>query len=253
MWVSYLINLKANTDRLANCARQFDAAGIPWTRVDGVNGWAMTDEEVARVYSATRNAKDGKHPLVKPEIGCYLSHIEAWRQIAEGTEPGGFIFEDDFQADASLRPAIERLSVADADWDMVKLFSFDPEPKMLSRRPLGDGLVIGEPYRVPTCLIGYGVTRKAARRLVDTSIPFFRPVDEDMKYFWEKELRMALVLPPPIIVGDQAAQTGTIGDARRAKAAERRQSTGSAPLHKLIYQLKYAVQLHYHRLWRPKR
>src|SRR5438477_7156485 len=102
MWPAYVINLAANTRRMEDSARQLGAQGIAWRRIDAVDGRALSSAEIARVYDARRNAQSAKHPLVAPEIGCYLSHIAAWRAVAESNAPGGFIFEDDFAADASL-------------------------------------------------------------------------------------------------------------------------------------------------------
>lgn len=216
MWPAYVINLADNTARLENAARQLEAQGLPWERIDAVNGWALDEAEMARVYDADRNARHGRHPLVPAEIGCYLSHIAAWDRIAKGDAPGGFIFEDDFAADETLAPLLHLLAEDDAgDWDMVKLFTFDAEPRIVAERTLGDFRLV-TPYRVPTCLIGYALTRDAAARLVARAVPFFRPVDEDQKFFWETGLRVALVLPAPIAVGDQQTVTGTIGKARRA-------------------------------------
>ncbi|MFC6687901.1 hypothetical protein [Jhaorihella thermophila] len=103
------------------------------------------------------------------------------------------------------------------------------------------------PDKVPTCLIGYGLRREAAAHLASRALPFFRPVDEDQKFFWETGLRVALVLPPPIEVGDQQAETGTIGNARRAATAGR--SRLRQGLHGALYQLRYRVLLRWHR-WR---
>ncbi len=244
MWPAYVINLADNTSRLQRSARQLDGAGVAWHRIDGVNGWAMGEAEIGAVYDAKRNARDGKHRLVAPEIGCYLSHIAAWRAIAEGDAPGGFIFEDDFAADDSLAEKLDLLSGPQDMWDMVKLFSFDATPKMVETKALGP-YEIGIPYRVPTCLIGYGLTKSAAARLVDRAIPFFRPVDEDQKFVWETGLRVALILPPPITVGDQEAATGTIGSVRRATRSGR--SVLGQTLHNLSYQLRYAWRLRRHR------
>jgi glycosyl transferase family 25 len=249
MWPSYIINLADNVTRLRNASRQMDAQGIPWSRVEGVNGWAMTEAEVAAVYARDENARRAKHPLVRPEIGCYLSHIEAWRRIAADTaHPGGFIFEDDFAAEPTLRRAMELLSVGPPDWDVVKLFSFDRSPRMLSDAELGDGMRIGIPYRVPTCLIGYGITREAAARLSETATPFFRPVDEDMKFFWEKNLKITLVTPPPVRVGPQDAETGTISATRRTEAKRRRATDLFRVLRNVKYQLAYETRLRFHRL-----
>jgi glycosyl transferase family 25 len=244
MWPSYVINLARNVQRLQNSARQLDAAGIPWERIEAVNGWELSDDEVAAVYDAERNARDGKQPLVAPEIGCYLSHIAAWERIASSPHSGGFIFEDDFAADDTLARKLELLSVEQTAWDMVKLFSFDAEPPLEWDRPLGP-YRIGLPYRVPTCLIGYGLTKQAAARLAARARPFFRPVDEDQKFVWETGLRVALILPPPIRVGDQATVTGTIGNERRAARGRRHRVTRG--LHNLLYSLRYAIKLACHR------
>lgn len=245
MWPSYVINLADNLRRMENSARQLEAQGLPWRRIEGVNGWGLSDAEMGRVYDARRNARDGKHQLVRPEIGCYLSHVRAWEEIAAGEAEGGFIFEDDFAADDTLAEKLELLSRPQDMWDMVKLFSYDPAPPLVSEAPLGPYRV-GIPYRVPTCLIGYGLTRAAAARLAARAIPFFRPVDEDQKFVWETGLRVALVLPPPIVVGDQEAATGTIGSVRRATRSGR--SAFGQTLHNLRYQVGYSI-----RLWRHRR
>lgn len=247
MWPSYVINLKDNTRRMDNSARQLQAQNLPFERIEGVNGWGLADAEIARVYDEARNAREAKHRLVKPEIGCYLSHIAAWRAIAQGQAEGGFIFEDDFAADETLGAKLALLSAPQDMWDMVKLFSFDPAPDLVEKAPLG-AFEIGIPYRVPTCLIGYGLTKAGAKRLVDRAIPFFRPVDEDQKFLWETGLRVALVLPPPILVGDQEAATGTIGSVRRATRSGR-SALGQA-IHNLRYQARYARKLKQH--WKGK-
>ncbi len=227
-----------------NARAQLAAQGLPFERIDAVNGWQLPETEITRVYDAAANAARARHDLVPAEIGCYLSHIDAWRAIADGDAPGGFIFEDDFQADETLANVLAALSEdGGSDWDMVKLFTFDPDAKTVAERDLKPGLRLVVPFRVPTCLIGYGLTRDAACRLADRAVPFFRPVDEDQKYFWETGLRVALTLPAPIIVGDQQTVTGTIGNARRTAA-----QGGLARLWRgLRTQIAYQLALRWHR------
>lgn len=244
MWPAYVINLADNAARLSRSAAQFESADVAWRRVEGVNGWQMDAVTRARVYDAARNARLGKHHLVGPEIGCYLSHIAAWHAVAEGCAPGGFIFEDDFASDDTLSDKLRLLSEPQNMWDMVKLFSFDPNPRMVKTEKLGP-YQIGIPYRVPNCLIGYGITKAAAARLAQRAIPFFRPVDEDQKFVWETGLRVALILPPPLRVGDQEAATGTIGAARRSTRIGR--SVLGQTLRNLSYQINYAWCLRRHR------
>ncbi len=248
MWPVYVINLARNTIRLANSAAQLDRQGIPFERIDAVDGWALPDAEIVRVYDSKENGRRARHPLIRSEIGCYLSHIAVWRRIAEGAAGGGgFVFEDDFRAVEDLGEIMTLLSEDRRGWDMVKLFTLDPRPRCVARRDLGSGHEIVVPFRVPTCMLGYGLTREAARRLVDRAVPFFRPVDEDHKFFWETGLQVALVLPAPLTVGDQRAVTGTIGTerriARRAKGVSRLMQAKRG----LLYRIRYTALLYYHR------
>jgi len=244
MWPSYVINLADNTARLAAVTKIMIAQGIAFERVEGVNGWSLDEAEIARTYDDVRNAKDGRHPLVPAEIGCYLSHIAAWQRIADGDAAGGFIFEDDFDATPQLGQVLDALSADKSDdWDMTKLFTLDENVALSAPRPLVDDVAIGTPYRVPTCLIGYALTKSAATRLVAQALPFFRPVDEDQKFVWETGLRVALVLPPPVVLGDQQTVTGTVGRARRAA----RRGGFVHFLHRARYALGYRRALSRHR------
>jgi glycosyl transferase, family 25 len=247
MWHSYLINLADNRVRLERSREQFDALGIAFSRVDAVNGWTLSETESARVYDREAGRRRFKYELVKPEIGCYLSHIECWRRITESGEDGGFVFEDDFRAAADLKQVLKAVSRDDGDWDVVKLFTLKDRPREVSGRPLTENHRIVVPYRVPTCLIGYAIRRRTAKKLARGAVPFFRPVDEDMKFFWEKGLKVALVLPAPISVGDQQAETGTIGMARKTAHGETGGGGLAKALKNIIYQLNYNGLLHYHR------
>lgn len=252
MWTSYVINLGPNAVRMKNAAAQLREQGLPFQRIDAVNGWELTQDEIDEVYDPRANARRGKYPLVPAEIGCYLSHIDAWGAIAASDQPGGFIFEDDFQAGPALAATMDALvNDPDRDWDMVKLFTFDEGAKIHTGRDLGGGVRVVVPDKVPTCLIGYGLTREAAAHLAARAVPFFRPVDEDQKFFWETGLRVALALPAPVQVGDQQAETGTIGNARRDSAAGAGGRAKQALRH-LWYQLRYRVLLRWHR-WKEAR
>ena len=84
MWPSYVINLARNTGRMENSARQLAAHGIEFERIDAVDGWSLSDPEIDSVYDKAANRRRARYDLIRPEIGCYLSHIEAWLRIAGG-------------------------------------------------------------------------------------------------------------------------------------------------------------------------
>ncbi len=239
--------MEQDTIRLDNSRRLFDDAGLPFSRIEAIDGRTLDESRVREVYDERAARRRFKYPLVRAEIGCYLSHVEAWRRIAQGGEPGGFVFEDDFAFNGDPAPVMEALSRDDGDWNMVKLFSIKARPRVVDHRPLTQTHRLSTPYAVPNGLVGYALRREAAARLADQSIPFFRPVDEDHKFFWEKGLKVALVQPMPVVMGDDRSATGTVGDHRSAG----RRATHASPIHQAItnmaYQLSYRGRLWVHR------
>ncbi|SMM97775.1 Glycosyl transferase, family 25 [uncultured Candidatus Thioglobus sp.] len=234
---------------MENCQIQFSDNNIDFERIDAVNGWQLSQHQIDSVYDVKRNRKIGKYPLVLPEIGCYLSHYQAWKKIANGEDEGGFIFEDDFITNSDLKDVLELLSQDIQDWDMIKLFTLNPKQKKIFSRPLSEKYNIIIPYKVPSCLLGYGLRREAAKKLIKQYQTISRPVDEDIKFFWETGLRVALVDPMPLKIGDQQTVTGTIGNERRIKSKEYiLRSKSSQALHGILYQLKYTILLHWYRI-----
>ena len=253
MWPVYLINLAEQPERLEKSHTQFAEFNIAYERMEAVNGWQLTADEIAEVYDEVANRRWGKYPLVRPQIGLFMSHINAWKRIAAGTAEGAFIFEDDFAADPSLPDVLRLLSEELVESDLVKLFSFKQSKFPLSRRPLGERHEIVVPYRVPNCNIAYGLTKVAAGRLSEKVIPFFRQCDETIKFFWDTNLRVSLVWPPPVRSDAETSQIGAVSTTRRAANRRKGWAQFRQTTRNTSYQLHYQTCLHFYRLqefWR---
>lgn len=247
-WPVYLINLEKDRTRLEAATAELARAGVRWTRVPAINGRALPAERIAKVYDARTNRARARHPLTPPEIGCYLSHISAWRALVSSDAPGALILEDDFRISGDFAGTLRALSRDTGPWDMVKLFTFRPEARRMNPRRIGPGLEIAVPYKVPSTMLGYALRREAAVRLLRRTPPFFRPVDEDIKFFWERDLSIALMSPQPIEIGLQDSSEGSVGDSRRSVNKKDPRSGPERLLAGLRYQLGYSIGLHWRRL-----
>ena len=78
-WKICLINLERSTDRLAACASQLDSYGLPFDRVEAVNGDTLDVSTINNLYNFSDSSYH-KH-MTRGELGCYLSHVRAWRAI----------------------------------------------------------------------------------------------------------------------------------------------------------------------------
>ena len=132
-WPVYVINMADNTARLARCTEALGAIGVAFSRFEAVNGRALGGDEVARLYDPKANRQKFRHPLVRGELGCYLSHIGLWRLLVEGSAPGAVILEDDFDPAPDLAKILNALETDTRPWDMVKLYSRRPEARMIGR------------------------------------------------------------------------------------------------------------------------
>lgn len=247
-WPVFVINMADNTTRMDRVASELAQLGIDFTRFEGVDGRALSQEKIAQVYDPVANLRRSRHPMVKPEIGCYLSHIALWEKIAAGDAPGGFILEDDFAATDDLAEALAAIASDDADWDIAKLFSARVKQKIFAPRPLIAGHKIGAPYKVPNTMLGYAIRRSAAAYLAASALPMSRPVDEDHKHFWESKIRVVMVTPPVLAFGEQSAETGTITAARHRTQNRNVRTLLFQGWRSLRFRLNYIIKLHWNRM-----
>ncbi|MCR9067250.1 MAG: glycosyltransferase family 25 protein [Rhodobacteraceae bacterium] len=239
MWPVYVINMADSPERLDRVAAELDGAGIAWERIEAVDGRALGADEVARVYDEDRNRRHARYPLVRGEIGVYLSHMACWQALLDSDADGAIVLEDDFRVVGDLGGVVAALEGDAGAWDVAKLFSMKPVQWAAPTRSIGPELQIGQPTRVPSTMLGYAIRRTAAERLLQRSVPFFRPIDEDQKFHWEFGITVAMVDPAPIAIGAQDTKVGTIGAARRAANRADPRSWLARSLAGLRYQAGY--------------
>jgi glycosyl transferase, family 25 len=216
-WPSFLINLDDAHARWAAASAQLKRLGVPFARLAAVNGSELTMQQIACVYDKDRNWQVSKAPMCAEEMGCYLSHIEAWRRIAEHA-PGGFVFEDDFRALPTLPEVMQAISRLTIEWDIVKLYSECPLGKRLQRLTAEHDLF--DWSHVPPRTLGYAINAKAAARLAAASLPFARPIDRDHRHWWDLNLRILSVAPSVLHLEPQHLATSTLEQGRRRVSAQ---------------------------------
>ena len=252
-WPVFVINMAANTTRMARAASELEQLGIPFTRFEAVDGRALSQDALKQAYDPEANLGRARHPLVGPEIGCYLSHVALWTQIAAGDEAGGIILEADFTAANDFAEILSAISDDTGSWELAKLFSARVDQKVLDCRPLVAGRDIGVPYKVPNTTLGYAIRRETAARLAAGALPISRPIDEDHKHFWELGLRVAMVTPSPLAWGEQSAETGTITAARHRTKKQNLRAAFLQAWRSFRCRLSYTSKLHWHRIIRRTR
>ncbi|WP_432286651.1 glycosyltransferase family 25 protein [Aminobacter sp. BA135] len=108
----FVINLDAATDRLQWMSDSFASLGLDFERIAAIDKNNLRDDHISHVVGTGWTGG---------ELGCFLSHIEAWKVVASGTDEFGCIFEDDVH----LAPDATRF-LKDSNWipqglDLIEL------------------------------------------------------------------------------------------------------------------------------------
>ena len=203
------INLDKDVERRERLQAEFARLNLPGKRFSAVWWKELPPHEQDVLYSATLNQQQYYKPLVNGEKGCYASHLEAWRQLLASEAPAMVVLEDDVVLDDSFEAVIEALAESDKDWDMVKLMGRFGAEKIRSKKPLTPAHDLISYQRVPSMTAGYVVSRAGARKLLESRVPFGRPIDVDLRFWWENDLKILGVQPPAIRL-DVTSEVSTI-------------------------------------------
>ena len=219
-WSAHLINVPGNIVRYRNATSQLRNARIPYNLVDSVNGLQLSPAEIDSAYSPLLNRDHCKAPLTPQEIGCYLSHKNAWIQLLSSDSNYALIMEDDFQIynTQSFKSIVNSLAPnkINVSWDIIKLFILKKTKPSVAIQKFSEFTLI-HPLKAPTCMTAYLLSRVGAEKLLRAREKIFRPVDEDIKYYWEFNINVLALDPAQVGLGQQHAELGTVGEARRAQ------------------------------------
>lgn len=113
-----VINLDRDTERWSWMRDQLSASDVAFERLPAVLGREITGAD--RTY----HQEPRRAHLSPAEIGCVLSHILAWRRVADGDAPFGVILEDDLHIASDFGAFLKQV-VAQLPEDALAVHRFE--------------------------------------------------------------------------------------------------------------------------------
>jgi glycosyl transferase family 25 len=194
-WSAFVINLKRAPERWQHVSSQLAAIGVPYARVEGIDGKALTFP-IPEFSALSYKVLHGRY--VNPfEVGCYLSHLAAIDRFLKSGKAYGLIMEDDATISPDLRAIVDAAITYGDDWDVLRLSSVNTG-RRFAVADLGDGLSLGVCLTREKGAAGYVLSRKAATVFAKRLLPMRLAYDIafDLEFFWG--LRALGVDPLPI-------------------------------------------------------
>lgn len=194
---AYLINLDKDTQRLTFFKNNFDRLGIPFERVSAVDGRVFSEADY-QAFMQTRprnyNRESGKTWL-RGQMGCFLSHYNVWKKIAEGRENFCAVFEDDIHTSDDLKHVLQSDIWIPPNTDVIRLETSTNRIRLSSQPTLT--FRKRNLYKVKStswCAGAYIISRKAAQRLVALSEKYHEPADVMLYHFEESVIAKDLCI-----------------------------------------------------------
>ncbi|MCE8535821.1 heparinase II/III family protein [Ruegeria pomeroyi] len=164
-----VINLDEDRPRLEPLQEKASDLGYGLQRVGGVRGLYLPELLLRTIPGAAK--------MERGTLGCFLSHLRAWEEIANGPDACGFIVEDDVKF-ADWMPRGLSAKVAASPYDLVicnrRIQEDELQPiedrsgDSVELLPLFDLLMEKPPeFRAPGGE-GYFLTQRGARTLLET-------------------------------------------------------------------------------------
>lgn len=209
------INLERDVERRNRLETELAQQGLAGERFPATLWTALATQEQDRLYSAKLNAQQFHKPLVGGEKGCYASHLALWGWLIDSSHEAVVVLEDDVRLMSDFaRVCTAIAALPRGTWDMVKLIgraSLGRREKLHFGEPLCEGYQLQHYRRVPSLTAGYVISRQGAAKLLANRIPFGRPIDVDLRHWWECGRLVILGVSPAIIELDDTSFTSTIG------------------------------------------
>jgi glycosyl transferase, family 25 len=238
---AFILHLERAISRAANVELLSARLPVESEIVAAIDGARLSRQEVDEAYARRRFRPRYPFALTATEIGVFLSHRAAWRRIVDGKLDFAIIFEDDAQIDPDLFAAlIEFVAAERAAWDYVLM----PAAPIRSGAAVArrGALALVRPDAPPLRAIGQIVSRAAAERLLERTLPFDRPVDTLLQMTWITGQPLLVASPSP--VRDVSRETGGTTVQRRSMGlAERLHHEAMRPIYRAQVLARYRRRL----------
>jgi glycosyl transferase, family 25 len=202
---AFILHLERASSRAATVKSLRAGLPIESEVLAAVDGARLTPQEVDQAYARRRFRPTYPFPLTRTEVGVFLSHRLAWRRIVDDALDFAFIFEDDAEIDPPAFAALVEFATLERPaWDYV-LLPAQPIRNGTSVARRG-GFMLMRPDAPPLRAIAQIVSFSAAKRLLDRTLPFDRPIDTLMQMTWVTGQPLLVASPSPI--RDVSRETG---------------------------------------------
>ena len=213
----FIITLPEDGNRRYAIEGQLENLGLPYEVLPAVNGRLLSLEDRRKNYDEVWFIRNEGQAATPGELGCALSHIEAYRLVVERRLPYALILEDDAWLNPNLPQLLQAIEgQASPDEKRVFLLTWFSAIDSRKHSTLWSAYHVAD-VKSAYCAHGYVVSNAAARAMLKVLHPVRHLADS---WNWLRRHRIVRILAvfPTCITADLSYDTRTAGEMTQAAA-----------------------------------
>lgn len=218
-----VISLERSLDRRRQVEQEMKKISLPWAFLDAVDGSTLATLPVE--YKPNKVKRLQGYALTPNEIGCYLSHKEAWKYCVAKNIPT-LILEDDFVLSSDFEKILNALLSEVTEWDFIRLQGLYKVPfKVVIEQ---SGLTLAKNQGDAVGATAYLLKPKVAVQLIRHSVDIYEPVDHFLEHYQKHGLEFLAIQPYPVditrtqsTIVDRSERTPIKGFQKRIRSVAR--------------------------------
>ena len=164
------------------------------TVIDAIDG-SKPDNNFSKSYKPKLFRPHYPFSLRSAEVACFQSHRRCWKEIIDRGLEAALIIEDDVDIIYREFTAAVTLGMKEIEIGDLIRFPIKPREKPSSKIINRDNISIFEPTLVGLGTQAQIVTYDAARRLLESTEQFDRPIDVYLQLIWKHGVRILTLWP----------------------------------------------------------
>ena len=183
----YVISLARAKQRRNRVASEFERVGMDYAIYEGIDG-QLSSEELLANFDLRAWSRNMGGPLSLGHLGCYMSHVKLWKQVANGDDAIVLICEDDVVFSAGFPTALVAALSMQCKWDIVRFSCVRAKGKLL--QDFSGQFRLNAYWGSFTGNGCYLIKRNVAARLADSFLPIRRAHDHELNRFFFHNIRL---------------------------------------------------------------
>ena len=190
--------------------------------IEAIDGMSC-DNDFSKSYAPRLLRPHYPFYLRSAEIATFQSHRKCWKEILDRDLEAALIIEDDVRIIDSEFTAAVKLAMKEIKMGDLIRFPIKPREKPRNRSVKRDNISIFEPILVGLGTQAQIVTYDAARRLLERTGHFDRPIDVYLQLRWRHGVRILTLWPNGVREHSSSLGGSLIGKERSSRDKLRRE------------------------------